>query len=481
MIAETLSFLARMNLALAGAALLVLSLRVLARNWFGARATYRLWWTVPVALVATLLPARTIEIVVEAAVPHAVDTSAIAATNTTSVQQTVSLLDASMILLGVWIAGAVAMLAVLILRQRAFVASLGQLRRDSHGTLRAGANCGAPLLLGALRPRLVLPHDFETRFGSTEREVMLEHERIHLQRRDPAINGLAALMQCSCWFNPLVHVAATVMRMDQELACDTAVTQRYPRARRAYAEAMLKAQLVPMSLPLGCAWSARETQALKLRIAMLKRALPGARRASAGTLIAALASVIAGCASWMSQPAREVVTTVDTAASAQLLRAAITGNARRAASALEAGADVNVRSTRGTTVLTIAARAEDMRMLNLLLEHGADVHLTSPGEGNALIAAGRRGQVHAVAALIERGASVNEIVPGQGTPLAASVRTGHFHVVKYLVEHGADVNLASPLPAPWDRWGVRQSPLAIAVGGSHAPTIDYLRAAGATM
>jgi hypothetical protein len=298
---------------------------------------------------------------------------------------------------------------------------------------------------------------------------------------DARINGLAALMQCVCWFNPLAHAAVFAMRIDQELACDATVAEWYPRARRAYAAAMLKAQLAPMRLPLGCAWSPRGTHPLKLRIAMLKRSLPGTRRAATGSRVVALVCVTAGCMSWAAQPPRAVKSDALAISDAHLLRAALAGDVRRAEAAIRAGADVNVRSRRGLTALTIAARSEDMRMLNLLLDHGADVHLTSPGEGNALVAAGRRGHVHAVTALVEHAASVNEIVPEYGTPLVAAVRTGHFDVVKYLVEHGADVNLSSPLPAPWDRWAVTRTPLEVAVDGNHTSTAAYLRSMGAAM
>jgi ankyrin repeat protein len=226
---------------------------------------------------------------------------------------------------------------------------------------------------------------------------------------------------------------------------------------------------------------------LRLRIEMLKRDIPGGRCVAAGSLLTALVCVATGCSVWSAQPPREVKADVgsispsQSAPDKQLLRAVRKGNFPRAESAIAAGADVNVRTSRGMTALVIAARAEDMRILELLLDHGADVNLTSPGEGNALVAAGRRGHVHAVAALVEHGAEVNAMVPEYGTPLASAVRTGHPAVVRYLVEHGADVNLASPLQAPWDRWGIKRTPLEFAVKGDHASTADYLRSVGARM
>jgi ankyrin repeat protein len=294
-------------------------------------------------------------------------------------------------------------------------------------------------------------------------------------------------MRCVCWFNPLVHVAALAMRNDQELACDAAVAAQYPKARRIYAAAMLKTQLTQMSLPIGCLWPASDADPLKLRITMLKRELPGTRRIAAGSLLAALACLTTGCTVWAAQPPREVEIEIASASSAQaasdaqLMRAVLRGDLRRAQAAILAGADVNVRSSRGMSALVIAARADDIRILNLLLDHGADVNLISQREGNALVAAARRGHVRSVAALVEHDAQVNVIAPAYGTPLVASVRTGHLDVVRYLVEHGADVNLASPPPAPWDRWGTMRTPLSVALDGDHTSTADYLRSMGAAM
>jgi beta-lactamase regulating signal transducer with metallopeptidase domain len=486
MAAEALGILMRMNLALAGAVLLVLALRGAMRMRFGAQVAYALWCIVPTSLIAAMLPARTIEIVARASAPHALGMALSAAgTELTAAAPTIEPFDISSVLFSLWLVGIAVMLAVLAIRQRAFVSSLGRLSRDNYGMLRAEATGVGPAILGALRPTLVLPKDFEKRFDQAERELVLAHERAHLHHADARINALVALAQCVCWFNPLVHVAALAMRIDQELACDAVVARLHPQARRVYAEAMLKTQLAPVSLPVGCHWAARGTHPLKLRITMLKRGLPDARRVASGSLVVALVCLISACSVWSVQPPREVQVTVSSiaptraASDAQLLRAALRGNLQSAQAAVAAGADVNARSSRGLTALVIAARAEDMQILTLLLNHGADVNALAGAEGNALIAAARRGHVYALAALVGRGAHVNALVPEYGTPLAASVRTGQLGSVRYLVEHGADVNLPSPLPARWDRWGVMRTPLDVAIRGDHVATAAYLRSMGA--
>src|SRR5690606_27588265 len=96
-----------------------------------------------------------------------------------------------------------------------------------------------PVVIGVLKPRIVVPADFARRFTVEERALVLAHERGHLARRDPMINAIAVLVRSLGWFNPLVHVAAAALRIDQELACDARVLAK-DRAPRCYAGAMLK-------------------------------------------------------------------------------------------------------------------------------------------------------------------------------------------------------------------------------------------------
>jgi beta-lactamase regulating signal transducer with metallopeptidase domain len=491
MASDLVLLLLKLNLAAGAAILVVIALRRVMRAWFGARAAYGLWLAVPFAMLAVMLPPRTVEVFLAAA---PATTSVVAPVAGVEARPAIGVaLDWPSVAVVVWLTGVAAMLALLAWRQQAFVASLGRLSREPGPSrmVRAEATGMGPAILGALWPKLILPRDFEARFDAEERELVLAHERVHLKGGDARINGLVVLAQCVCWFNPLVHVAARLMRVDQELACDAAVAARFPQARRAYAQAMLKTQIAQIGLPVGCYWPAKGEHPLKLRIAMLKRGLPGELRAAWGAVAAGLACLATGCVVYVGQPPREVAAT-STGISApvspeqakkddRLLRAVWSGGTGFAKAALESGANVDARNSDGLTSLIIAARADDMQLVNLLLAHGADVHLTSPGEGNALAAAARRGQLRAVKALVEHGARVNDVVPDIGTPLAASVRTGQLTTVKYLVEQGADLNLPSPPQAPWDRWGVQRTPLAWAVNGDHIAIAKFLRSQGATM
>jgi len=133
---------------------------------------------------------------------------------------------AAPIVLAAWLAGAILTAASLMRRQAAFL-------RD------ADLGLAGPAIVGFSHPRIVTPDDFTRRFSDSERKLILTHEQVHLERNDARINALIALVRCLFWFNPLVHVGARTLRIDQELSCDAEVIDRRPRVRRAYAETRL--------------------------------------------------------------------------------------------------------------------------------------------------------------------------------------------------------------------------------------------------
>jgi beta-lactamase regulating signal transducer with metallopeptidase domain/lipopolysaccharide export system protein LptA len=289
------------NLALSGGILLVLLLRRPVRAQFGARLGYALWLLPLLAVGASFLPPRVVEIVappvapvfepmpapVEPAVVAAPASALIAPASVVSPAVTVDPWAVGGL---VWVAGMLVMMAWLAAVQMRFMAGV---RRGEAG----------PAVVGFLRPRIVTPTDFEMRYDPGERRVILAHETIHLDRNDARINALAALIRCVCWFNPLVHLAAHVLRVDQEMACDAGVVERHPKSRKLYADALLKTQLAAHPLPLGCYWPAGTEHPLMERIEMLKQGRPGVARRAAGFAVVALIAVAAGCTTWAAKPA----------------------------------------------------------------------------------------------------------------------------------------------------------------------------------
>ena len=282
----------------------VLALRLPARRWLGAQAAYLLWLLMPAMLLASFAPAARIPI----AMLPPVNVSAARVAMERLTASAVSLdTSAQMWLLALWLSGAVGAIAILLRQQFRFTRSLGSLQRRSDGWRSEFAGVG-PALVGALRPRIVLPADFDAHYSERERALVVAHERVHLQRGDAQINALVALLRCLQWFNPLVHFAASRFRFDQEIACDAAVITRFPEARRCYADAMLRAQLTgqtrqELRLPVGCYW--QSDHPLKERIMLLKKPVPAfARRLEASACVALLIGA-ASFACWAAQAGAE--------------------------------------------------------------------------------------------------------------------------------------------------------------------------------
>ncbi len=287
---EIMEAIVELNIAAAVAILFLLALRKPARHIFGPHAVYLLWAIVPIAAAATFIPARTVEtlslgmtleeIIALAAPPAAA-----------SLWETVL----PYALAVAWIVGAIVTATALVSRQAAFL----------HD---ADLGLAGPAIVGFSHPRIVTPDDFVQRFSETERKLILAHEQVHIDRKDARINTLVALVRCLFWFNPLVHIGAKAMRIDQELSCDAEVMDRRPRVRRAYAETLLKTQLASRPLPVGCYWPAESQHPLTERVDMLARKPLSSRRRAAATAIALALTAGAGIAAWAAQPERTIVT-----------------------------------------------------------------------------------------------------------------------------------------------------------------------------
>jgi TonB family protein len=316
MAAELAAWLLGSGLALAVAIALVLALRPLWRQWLGSSSVLWLWVFLPAALVATSWPRPLVveEFVIE---PAGIATAAVvadsaAAAGSTALVNAKPAFNPVHAFLIAWLLGGLWMLIRLVQQQRGFLRRLGPLQRRADGSYLASSTRIGPAVVGALRPRIVLPADFEQRYDERQRALVLAHERCHLRRGDLQVNLLASALRCVFWFNPLVHLAAARLRVDQELACDAAVLRDHPDAGRDYATALLNTQLADLGLPVGCYW--QSSQSLKWRIAMLKRPSPGAARLLAGAMLALVASSASAASLWLLKP----VTTVAIPAAASI-------------------------------------------------------------------------------------------------------------------------------------------------------------------
>ncbi|MBI3437204.1 MAG: M48 family metalloprotease [Proteobacteria bacterium] len=301
---ELIDLALRVNLALAGGIAIVLLLRALARRWFGTRIAYFLWLFPVLAAGACFLPPRIERLTIPAPLAPSLPSIAPAVA---SAPPAITHLP-PIVWFAIWCAGALLSVTILAQRQGRFSRALGRLhpRKDlGDGVFGAESCTHGPAVIGVLRPIIVTPADFDRRFNDEERRIVLAHERAHLAQGDPLINALVGALQCVAWFNPLVHLGARALRLDQELAADAAVLAT--SARRPYAEAILKTQIMA-AVPLGASWPPNSSQSLKERISMLKRTLPSRTQRLLGVSSIAVVAFGVCAAAWAAQPAHVVVT-----------------------------------------------------------------------------------------------------------------------------------------------------------------------------
>lgn len=305
MSAAIVSTLAGANLALAGSVLAVLVLRGPVRRRFGALPAYLLWLTPVLCGLAALAPAP-----IEAAPLAPLVLTASKAARSALPPALATPAAASLVVL-VWLAGVIVTALLFAIRQARFTRSLGRLApHPADPALLQGRHLGSgPMVLACPWPRIVVPADFDTRFQGQARDLVLAHERVHLARGDAVANALAVAVQCLAWFNPLVHLGAHRLRLDQEMACDEAVLIRRPEARRLYAETLLDTLLAPRVVPFGCHWPAGGAHPLKERLAMLNIPARSAPRKVAGLALTALVGLAGAGAVWAAEarPAHAIV------------------------------------------------------------------------------------------------------------------------------------------------------------------------------
>jgi hypothetical protein len=98
---------------------------------------------------------------------------------------------------------------------------------------RSGIPCGeffesswvaAPVTIGVLAPRIVLPIDWR-RWTSATLDAVLLHERTHIRRHDPLVALAARVNCCVFWFHPLAWWLDRTLAATAEQACDDAAVR----------------------------------------------------------------------------------------------------------------------------------------------------------------------------------------------------------------------------------------------------------------
>ncbi|RIJ23612.1 hypothetical protein D1224_04940 [Henriciella barbarensis] len=210
------------------------------------------------------------------------------------------------LILPVWIAGSVLVLATAWRKQAVFH---GLIRDDSEPAtdhvaeltariakelgvkrdydVRVSLLNGSPLVTGLVKPVILLPAWFEDDYSPREQRDALTHELTHVKRNDLFALQAAQLVLALQWFNPLAHLAMRAFRVDQEAACDADVLRAGTSSAFSYGQTLVKA--ARLSGPADGAFRGANltlTHPIKERLILMQNTAPTLRRRLLGSTLA---------------------------------------------------------------------------------------------------------------------------------------------------------------------------------------------------
>lgn len=111
-----------------------------------------------------------------------------------------------------------------------------------------------PMLIGWLKPVVLLPTAVALGFPRQQIELILAHELGHLRRYDHLVNLAQALLETLLFYHPVVHWISREVRNERELCCDALVLRLTRGEPREYAQtlaALEELRQVPASFALA--------------------------------------------------------------------------------------------------------------------------------------------------------------------------------------------------------------------------------------
>ncbi len=174
-------------------------------------------------------------------------------------------------------------------------AALRQARAALHyhprGEVATSPSIHSPMVLGILRPLIVVPTQVVERLSSGELSLVLMHELAHVRRCDNLALLLQRLVSAALFFHPAVWLGGRMLRREAERACDDLVVcstrrpEAYARGLTLVAEGAAHSNPPTRRIPMMSTFAATESD-LALRI---RRTLGGSARrmGTRGRLLAA--------------------------------------------------------------------------------------------------------------------------------------------------------------------------------------------------
>ncbi len=218
---------------------LILGLLILERyslQWLSANFVYKLWLLVPVSLLLVNLPEHY----------KPIQNTTISTMLITPDQPLNSHFSVSWAFLYVMVFSVLATIAVMA--HKRFINQLKltplhntQLAEQTPNiALLQSHSVNTPMVISLLRTQLVLPTGYIQKTDSASLALIIEHEKVHIKRRDNLLNMLCLLVTLVFWFNPIAWLGYISFRRLQELSCDEKVLMnKNTQQRILYSKALI--------------------------------------------------------------------------------------------------------------------------------------------------------------------------------------------------------------------------------------------------
>lgn len=116
-----------------------------------------------------------------------------------------------------------------------------QLRISRPVSLLESSLAKAPMVLGHLKPLILVPAGLLANLAPEAIEAILLHELAHIRRRDYLVNLLQSFVEILFFFNPAVSWICALLKAERENCCDDLVMQ-YTQSKTVYIQALVSCQ-----------------------------------------------------------------------------------------------------------------------------------------------------------------------------------------------------------------------------------------------
>lgn len=115
-------------------------------------------------------------------------------------------------------------------------------------SLKESAAVNSPMVIGALKPLILLPVGLATGLNPKQIECLLAHELAHIQRYDYLVNIFQCIAEIVLFYHPAIWWVSRLVRNEREMCCDQLVIEE-KSDRIAYARALLNLELIRQARP----------------------------------------------------------------------------------------------------------------------------------------------------------------------------------------------------------------------------------------